>query len=96
MVYACIRTTKLLRICRKADWETLGPLALMEQAERQQAIHDAMQILSPRDRLFIKLHFEDGLSLEEVAEALNISIQNVYTVKHRAVQRLRSHLTIKN
>ena len=77
------------------DREVLGPLALMEKAERQQALQDAMEFLSPRDRLFMKLHFEDGLVIEEVAEALSISIQNAYTVKHRAVQRLRSYLIHK-
>jgi RNA polymerase sigma-70 factor (ECF subfamily) len=76
------------------DREELGPLALMEQAEHGRLIQDAIQLLSPRDRLFIRLYFEDGLGLEEVAAALRISIQNAYTVKHRAVQRLRSHLSL--
>lgn len=73
--------------------EALGPLELMEQAEQRQAILDAMQLLSPRDRLFMKLYFEDGLCLEEVASIIRISIQNAYTVKHRTIQRLRSHLS---
>ncbi|MCF8145703.1 MAG: sigma-70 family RNA polymerase sigma factor [Deltaproteobacteria bacterium] len=75
------------------DREELGPLALMEQAERGRLVRDAVQFLSPRDRLFMKLYFEDGLALEEVADTLRISIQNAYTIKHRAVQRLRSHLS---
>ena len=75
------------------DREALGPLAFMEQAERRRLLKGALQLLSPRDRLFMRLYFENGLGLEEVASALNISIQNAYTVKHRAVQRLRSHLS---
>ncbi len=75
------------------DKEALGPLALMEQAERRRLLQSAIQLLSPRDRLFMKLYFEDGLVIEEVAAALRISVQNAYTVKHRAVQRLRSHLS---
>ena len=74
------------------DREALGPLALMEQAERQQALQKAMNLLSARDRLFMKLYYDDGLVLEEVAATLSISIQNAYTVKHRTIQRLRSHL----
>lgn len=75
------------------DKEALGPLALMEQAERRRLLQSAIQLLSPRDRLFMRLYFEDGLVIEEVAAALRISVQNAYTVKHRAVQRLRSHLS---
>jgi RNA polymerase sigma factor (sigma-70 family) len=74
------------------DWEDLGPIALMEQAERMRFLRDAIQLLPPRDRLCIKLYFEDGLSLESIASTLNISVQTVYTLKYRAVQRLRSHL----
>ncbi len=72
----------------------LGPLASMEKKERRRLLQGAIQLLSPRDRLFMRLFFEEGLSIEEVAESLGISLENAYTVKHRAVQRLRSHLNI--
>lgn len=74
------------------DREALGPLELMEQVEQRRSLYNAIELLSPRDRLFIKLYFEDGLGLEAVASAIRISIQNAYTIKHRAIQRLRSHL----
>ena len=77
------------------DREDLGPLALMERAEQKRFIHEAIQFLAPRDRLFIQLFFEEGLSIEEVAGSLGISLQNAYTVKHRAVQRLGLHLKAK-
>ena len=48
--------------------------------------------LAPRDRLFMKLHIDQGLPVEEVAEALQISVPNAYVVKHRAVERLRTYL----
>ncbi|MBU0734991.1 MAG: sigma-70 family RNA polymerase sigma factor, partial [Proteobacteria bacterium] len=74
------------------DREELGPLALLERAEQKRILSEAIQLLTPRGRLFMKLYFEKGLRLEEVAGALGISVQNAYTVKHRVVQRLRSHL----
>ena len=74
------------------DREALGPLASMEKAEQQRLLQSAIQLLSPRNRLFIRLFFEECLPIEEVAGALGISIQNAYTVKHRAVQKLRSYL----
>ena len=72
--------------------EDQGPLALMESAEQEKLVHEGMKSLAPRDRLFMKLHIDQGLPVEEVAEALQISVPNAYVVKHRAVERLRTYL----
>jgi len=72
--------------------EDQGPLALMESAEQEKLVHEGIKSLAPRDRLFMKLHIDQGLPVEEVAEALQISVPNAYVVKHRAVERLRAYL----
>jgi RNA polymerase sigma factor (sigma-70 family) len=72
--------------------EDQGPLALMESAEQKELVHEGMQSLAPRDRLFMKLHIDRGLRVEEVAEVLQISVQNAYVVKHRAMEKLKSCL----
>jgi len=72
--------------------EDQGPLALMESAEQEELVHEGMESLAPRDRLFMKLHIDQGLPVEEVAEALRISVQNAYVVKHRAVEKLKTFL----
>jgi RNA polymerase sigma-70 factor (ECF subfamily) len=72
-----------------------GPLALMESTEQERLVHEGMESLAPRDRLFMKLHIDQGLPVEEVAEALHISVQNAYVVKHRAVERLKSYLVAR-
>jgi len=72
--------------------EDQGPLALMESAEQEKLVHEGMESLAPRDRLFMKLHVDQGLAVEEVADAMQISVQNAYVVKHRAVERLKSYL----
>jgi DNA-directed RNA polymerase specialized sigma24 family protein len=64
----------------------------MESAEQEELVHAGMRSLAPRDRLFMKLHIDQGLPVEEVAEALRISVQNAYVVKHRAVERLKFYL----
>ena len=64
----------------------------MEPAEQERLLEEGIRSLSPRDRLFIRLHLEGGLSIQEVAETMGISIQNAYTVKTRTIQRLRSHV----
>lgn len=72
--------------------EDKGPLALMENAEQGKLVHEGMESLAPRDRLFMKLHIDQGLPVEKVAEALHISVQNAYVVKHRAVEKLKIYL----
>jgi RNA polymerase sigma-70 factor (ECF subfamily) len=69
-------------------------LALLERAEQEQLLREGMQNLPPRDRLFMKLHFDQGLSVAEVAAAMQVSVENVYTIKHRAIQRLKTQVAL--
>jgi RNA polymerase sigma factor (sigma-70 family) len=72
--------------------ENSTPLAEIEKKEQRQLLEEGINKLSSRDRLFIKLHCKRGLPLEEVAEAMHISVQNVYTLKHRAIKKIKSHM----
>lgn len=67
--------------------------ARMEQAELKRLVHLGMLRLPPRDRIFMKLHFDQGLSLAEVAETMQVSMGNAYTMKRRAIERLKLYLT---
>ncbi len=64
----------------------------LEKAEQERLLQNAMQKLPPRDRMFMKLHVDHALSIAEIAETMQLSISNAYTVKHRAIQRLKSHV----
>ena len=64
----------------------------IERTEQLRLLQEAMQGLAPRDRMLMGLHFDHGLSIAQVAETMQISIGNAYTIKHRAIQRLRSHV----
>ena len=66
----------------------------IDNAERERLLEDGMQRLPPRDRLFLKLHFEQGFSVTEVAETMQLSINNAYTVKHRAIEKLKSNVAL--
>ena len=66
---------------------------IMERQEQESLLQNAINSLPPRDRLFAKLHFIKDLSIEEVAESLQLSMQNAYTVKHRAIHKLKSFLS---
>jgi len=70
------------------------PWAQMETAEIHDLIEARMKELLPRDRLFLKLHYMGGLSIQEVAEIMNISEANAHSLKHRAVKRLRSKMLL--
>lgn len=72
--------------------EGAGPLELLEEERRGRILQQGIQDLSPRDRLFIRLHFDQGLTLEQVASAMRISVGNAYTVKHRAINRLKANV----
>ena len=69
-----------------------GSLTEIEKAEKRQSIKDGIRKLSPRDRLFLLLHYENGCSLKEVAETMKVSLNNAYIIKHRAIQKLKSTL----
>ncbi len=68
------------------------PWALMEKSEQDRLLRDGIENLPSRDRLLIKLHFDQGLSLPEVAETMGLTVKNAYTVKHRAIQKLKSYV----
>jgi len=69
--------------------DEVGPLHLMEKAEQAHRLRKAMRALQSRDRLFLKLHCLQGLSIPKVAGILKISENNAYSLKHRGIQRLK-------
>ncbi len=62
----------------------------LEKAEQERFVRESVRDLSSRERLFMKLHFDKGLSLEEVSRALGVSVKNTYTIKHRTIKRLKA------
>ena len=66
------------------------PRACMEEDKQERLLRRGIKNLPARDRLFIKLHFENGLPVKEVAELMQLSVQHMHVVKHRAIQRLKS------
>lgn len=72
--------------------DEIEPWAAMDKVEQEHLLQDGIQSLSSRYKLFMKLHFEQELSIAEVAEVMQISIEHAYTVKHRAIQKLKSYV----
>jgi len=73
-------------------YDGLEPLARMEKAEQKELLMKGLESLTPRDRLFLKLHCLHGVSIQKVAEILQISENNAYSLKHRATDRLKTRI----
>ena len=69
-----------------------GPWSQMEKIEQERLIKAGIQRLPPRDRLFLILHFEKGMTIKQVAKTMQLTVDNAHTVKHRAIQKLKSLL----
>jgi RNA polymerase sigma factor (sigma-70 family) len=68
-------------------------LARLEIAEKGRVLREGIEKLPSRDRLFIKLHFEQGLPIGEIAVAMHTTTRNVYVVKHRAIKKLKAQVS---
>ena len=75
----------------KADSQE--PSTVMEKQEQYRLIEEGMKDMQPRYQLFIKLHFFKGLAINEAADIIGISMDNAYSLKHRAIKQLKSKIT---
>ena len=72
-----------------------GPSAVeqMTIAEQWNLITSGLKQLKARDQLVIRMHCLDGQSLRTVAQVIGVSEKNIHSIKHRAIQRLKSVIT---
>jgi len=76
--------------------EALGSTDEMPRYDARQLLmllKEMMKELSHTERLVLQLHFDQGLSWQEVASALNRNINNIYQIRHRALKRLKEILS---
>lgn len=62
--------------------------------ELQQKLQSALENLTPRQREAIFLRFYEGLSYEEVAAVLNISVKATYKIMARSLLRLKDKIAL--
>jgi RNA polymerase sigma-70 factor (ECF subfamily) len=71
-----------------------APLANPEEAtrlnEQVRILEEAMQTLSPRQRTALVLRYQEDMSVEEIADAMDIGVGTVKTHLVRAVRQVRS------
>ena len=80
-----------------SDAEDLGltdrdPFDHLLEKERWCRVNDTLREYSDKDRDFVRLYYMDGLTPEEVAEEMQISVKTVYSKKHKIRCRLQRAL----
>jgi len=68
------------------------PVEQFEQRRRLRRLAGLLDELSEKDRQFMLLYFGHGLSPQQVAAEMGISVKTVYTKKHKIRGRLESML----
>lgn len=74
-----------------ADKEPL-PEEVFEQAASAAQLRGVLEKLKPRDQLILNMHYEEGLSFEEIARILKMPPNTVRSLHRRALISLRKLL----
>jgi RNA polymerase sigma-70 factor, ECF subfamily len=69
-----------------SDYQDPCESAMLSQ--RAKLVQSLLADFSDKDRQFVTLYFQDGLSPEHVAERLGISVKTVYSKKHKIQRKL--------
>ena len=72
--------------------DSASPFDTVAAREGCERLAVALRSLPARDRRFVELYYLNGLSVEDVAAAMGVSVKTVYTKKHKIRTRLRSAL----
>jgi RNA polymerase sigma factor (sigma-70 family) len=67
-------------------------IATMEEDSRKRIIQQAFQVLQPDDRILLELYYLEEMSLREVSEITQLSLNNVKIKLYRIRKRLYSIL----
>lgn len=78
---------------RLPDEADRSPEEALASSESAALVAEALERLSPEDRVLVTLTYQDGMSNSEVAEAMDMPIGTVKTRLYRARARLRRWLS---
>ena len=89
-----LRTIARTPVCSELDAaEYVGaddqdPYEELLRKQRWSRVSSTLETFSDKDQTFVRLYFMDGLSPEEIAEEMCISVKTVYSKKHKISARL--------
>jgi len=81
----------LTSAARIAD-DSADPFERMSERQHASIAQATLATFTERDQAFADLYFAEGLSPEDIASVLNISVTTVYTKKHKLQARLKALL----
>jgi len=73
---------------------TPSPCDQLIDKERWGMVNNALERFSSKDRRFVRMYYVDGMTPEEIAERMQISVKTVYSKKHKIRCRLEQVLQI--
>lgn len=76
---------------RHADLLARYQQKVAELSEALAEIETAIEVLEPRERTLIRLHYAQGLTWEEVCVAMNYSWRQVHRIHGRALAALKNN-----
>lgn len=68
------------------------PYEQLADRQRWELVNETLRGFSKKDRVFVRLYYVDGLTPEQIAEEMRISVKTVYSKKHKIRCRLESAL----
>ena len=68
------------------------PYEQLLEKEQWNRVNQTLRSFSRKDRIFVRLYYVDGLSPEQIAEQMRISVKTVYSKKHKIRCRLERAL----
>ena len=91
---ALARPERMLPLDLLPEMEVASPSAQaeLERNEQQRILEAAIERLTERDQLMIRMHCIEGCSLKSMAALLKVSENNVHSIKHRAVERIKKEI----
>ncbi len=84
-----IPMTAALTLDETLDESAASPARELETKDDANRLRGLMKSLPERQRELVRLKFEAGLSYRDIAAATGLSVSNVGTLLHQAVQSLR-------
>ena len=73
-----------------------SPEHLADAAERRDMLRRVISKLSPKEQLFVRFYYEEELSPEEVADAMNLLVGTVYSMKNQVREKLKKIVSEEN
>jgi RNA polymerase sigma-70 factor (ECF subfamily) len=77
---------------RMVAQEEMRPDTNMEREERKRIVQESLDALPPNQRMAVILKRFEGLSYQEIAEVMHVSVSSVESLLFRARQTLKKRL----